>query len=538
MNLLPASRFRNGLFAVAACLLALTGCDDAFQTAANDASVAESQLAAGNVDEARESIRRAIAARDDVAAYYILLGRIELQAERPASAFNAYSMALDLQADNPEVLQSIAELGLQTGRIKEAEEAADRILLLSPGSSRAMLVKGFIAIDNGQLDEGQRMAADILARNSNDEGGIILTARIDALRGDVGKALAAIQNGIAAIGATNALNVTLLEIYRIQGDAKGMRSVFPEVLKSMDGDTEYQLDYINLLYKMGDVSAARVTALKAIESHPNDAQLFNMLSDLWLEYDRRPLSAAQLTYVAESGTRTSQIALARFYHKIGDDDAARRLLTRVSDSGVAEARGMMARVMLALENVKRADVVANKLLQADPRNEDALLVRAQRHLANGRFDRAIEDANIVVADSPQEYLGYVVLAGAYSAKGSAIRARQTFERGMDSLPQSKLLADAYQKFLVASGDTNRVVSLYQDLAMAKPSSVAAWKAFSRACIEYGDEICARKVENGLARAKSSFVIDEPPGTPQRRGLFARITPEQICATTGGVCTGS
>lgn len=538
MHLLPASRFRTGLFAAAACLLVLTGCDDAFQTAANDASIAESQLAAGNLEEARGSIRRAIAARDDVAGYYVLLGRIELQAERPASAFNAYSMALDLQADNPEVLQNIAELGLQTGRLKEAEEAADRILLLSPGSARAMLVKGFIAIDNGQLDDAQRMAAEILGSNASDEGGIILAARIDALRGDVGKALSAIQSGIATLGSTNALNVTLLEIYRIQGDARGMRSVFPAVLKSMDGDTDYQLDFVNLLYKMGDIAVARAAALKAIEAKPNDARLLTMLGELWLEYDRKPLSPAQLTYFAESGSRTSQIALARFYHKIGDYEAAQRLLTRAFDSGVAEAQGLMARVMMARGDLKRADALAARLLQADPRNEDALLVRSARHLTNRKPDRAIEDANIVVADSPEEYLGYVVLADAYIAKGSPLRARQTFERGMDFLPQSKLLADAYQKFLVANGDTSRVVSLYQDLAMAKPSSVAAWTAFSRACAEFGEEICARKVESGMARAKSSFVIDEPPGTPQRRGLFARITPEQICATTGGVCTGS
>jgi len=283
LTILSTSRFRNGLIAAITLLLMLPGCDDAFQSAANYASVAEAQLAAGNIDEARESIRRAISARDDVASYYILLGRIELQAERPASAFNAYSLALDLQADNPEVLQSIAELGLQTGRIKEAGEAADRILLLSPGSSRALLVKGFIAIDNGQLDEADRMATEILARNSNDEGGIILSARIDALRGDVGKALTAIQKGISALGATNALNVTLLEIYRIQGDAKGMRRVFPEVLKTMDEDIEYQLDYVNLLYKMGDAAAARAIALKAIEADPNDAQLLAALGDLWLE---------------------------------------------------------------------------------------------------------------------------------------------------------------------------------------------------------------------------------------------------------------
>lgn len=137
----------------------------------------------GDLETARSSIRQAIATRDDVADYYVLLGRIELQAERPTSAFNAYSPGLDLQADNPEVLQAIAELGLQTGRLHEADEAADRMLLLMPNAVQAMLVKGFIAIDDGRIPDAWKMANDILALNPNDEGGIILLARLRALEG-------------------------------------------------------------------------------------------------------------------------------------------------------------------------------------------------------------------------------------------------------------------------------------------------------------------------------------------------------------------
>jgi len=57
----------------------------------------------------------------------------------------------------------------------------------------------------------------------------------------------------------------------------------------------------------------------------------------------KPLAASQWAYVAESGTRSSQIALARFYHKIGDDEVAQSLLKRASDSGVSEAQGVLAR---------------------------------------------------------------------------------------------------------------------------------------------------------------------------------------------------
>jgi hypothetical protein len=108
---------------------------------------------------------------------------------------------------------------------------------------------------------------------------------------------------------------------------------------------------------------------------------------------------------------------------------------------------------------------------------------------------------------------------------------------MNSLPQSKRLAARYEAFLRSVGDNGRVLSLYGDVASAKPSSIQAWNDFARVCQEFGNAICEMKIKRGLAAARTSFVIDEPPGTPRARGLFARITPEQICRSSGGVCTG-
>ena len=111
------------LFAVA-----VSGCSDRFSEAAEYAQTAQAQLDAGNLEDALVNAKDAIRARDDVAAYFVLLGRIEAQLQNLEGAYGAYLRALDLQADNPEILQAIAELGLQVNRLTKAEEAADRIL--------------------------------------------------------------------------------------------------------------------------------------------------------------------------------------------------------------------------------------------------------------------------------------------------------------------------------------------------------------------------------------------------------------------------
>lgn len=515
-----------------------SGCNDRLEKAAELAAVAEAQFAGGNIEEARNNIQQAIIARDDVAGYFILLGRIELQSGKLPSAFNAYSRALDLQADNLEVLQAIAELGLQTDRLQEAEEAADRMLLLSPGSARAMLVKGFLAIETNRLDDAQRFAEQIAAQDPTDEGGAILSARLQALEGDFVGAAATTRRTIEAIGETEALNATLLEIYRAQGNAPGMRGAFPKVIAAAGKNSRYQLDFINFLYKTGDVATARSEAIKAIEAQPNDSAMHAALREIFLEYDLSPLTDSQRALVASTGTRITQLSLARFYLDSGQLGKARGMIERLSEEGATEAQALLARVALAEGNVAQADTLTAKVLAADPRNPDALVARAMRRLAQGKIDAAIEDANVVVSDAPQEYGGYAALANAHLAKGNKVRAQQVFERGIDSLPQSELMAGRYETFLRKVGERVRIVSVYGELAAAKPSSAKAWRQFGRVCKEFGDRVCEIKVQRGLASAERSYVIDEPPGTPRARGLFARITPEQICRSTGGVCTGS
>jgi tetratricopeptide (TPR) repeat protein len=521
-----------------ACTLLCAACGDRVSEAAQYAATGAAQLEAGNLQEARENAQQAIIARDDVPDYFVLLGRIELQAGNLPSAFNAYSRALDLQADNLEILQAIAELGLQTDRLDEAAEAADRMLLLFPGATRAMLVKGFLAIEAGRLDEAKQYADEILAQNPDDEGGVILAARLLALQGDFESAAKSVLQTREKVGDTEALNATLLEIYRAQGNAKGMREVFPKIIAAAGEDSNYQIDFVNFLYKTGNTPSARTEAARAIRAKPNDPVRLALLNKLFLEYDRSPFSAGELSAMAMSATQATRLSLARFYFDTGQYEEAKSLLAQPLAEGSIDAQALAARIVLAQGRVQESDRGIDSVLALDPRNPDALVARAERRLATGRLDAAIEDANIVVSDAPQEYAGYAALANAHLANGSEVRARQVFERGVDFLSQSVILASRYEAFLRKVGDRARIVSLYGDLAAAMPSSERAWREFSRVCDEFGNQVCKAKVALGQAAAARRFVIDEPPGTPRARGLFSRITPEQICRSSGGVCTGT
>ena len=518
--------------------LLLASCGDRFKEAGENATLANSQLTAGNLEAARRSVQRAIVARDDVGDYFILLARIELQAGEPVRAFNAYSRALDLKADNLEVLQGIAQLGLQTGRDLEAREAADRILLLFPQSTNALLVKGFLAIDDGRFEEAEEFAAAIRAIDPDDQGGAILLARVQAINGNFSGATETMNAAKMVHGDSDALSATLLEIFRAEGNEEGLAKAFPEVIARTGNNADYRIDYVNFLYKTENMSTARAQVRTIFEDFPEDSRTLSSVKDVLHEYDRTPFTDEELAQFASDASIQTQLTLARFYLEIGDYDRSGLLLRQGLEIGMVEAQGIAARLYVADGRTDAAVEMIAKAIESDPENTDALLAKADHSLSLGRADDALAYANKVVSEAPQEYEGYTLLAAAQLAKGRELRATQILEQGIDFLPQNVLLAIRYEDFLRRTGNEERILSLYRDLASAKPSSVSAWREFSRACKEFENRTCERQLEAGLQFAERSFVIDDPPGSPGKRGLFSRITPEQICRAAGGVCTSS
>jgi tetratricopeptide (TPR) repeat protein len=529
---------RSRWLALAVAFSMLHGCTDNMQRAAELAAIAEAQMNANDLTNARISIQKAISTRDDVASYYIMLGQIEVQAQKPVNAFNAYSMALDLEADNVETLQNIANLGLQIGRVKEAREAIDRILIIAPASTSALVIKGFLQIDEGQFDDAQETIKRISAINPQDEGGVILASRVDALQGRPQLSLERINKFISEFGETTVINITRLEVYRMLGDGEKMQAVFPAVLKEMGQNFDYRLDYVNLLYRLGQLAEARQEGLAIINDPRTEQSQLNRLVDVWKDQDHAPMTITQAQSLAASGTRIARLTVARFHLDIGKLNMAQLSLAQLIKQETPDAMGLYSRILLEMGKAATANATANRILESDRRNEDALLVRSAENLAIGRVDRAIEDANVVVSDAPQIVMGYVQLAKAYQKKGSAIRARQIYEQAIDAMPQNLQLAALYKQVLRQWGDTARIVSLDREMALAKPSSVAAWRIYAASCANYGDAVCATAASNGLASAQKRLMIDDAPGTPRRRGLFSRITPEEVCSATGGICTAS
>ena len=507
-------------------LFAVSACSSPQEKAEQSASTAMALAEAGNFEAARQAILEAVRQRDDQPEQWLLLGRLDLETGRPADALLAYSRVLELDATNVEALQLVAELSFQFGDMREATSAADRVLALDPNATRAILVKGLVALSHKDIAGATSAADAILKIKPQDEFGIVLKARALATGRDYQGAVKLIEDGIPEAQRTEASLATLTELYRVLGDKAQLVGAIDKLIARRPKDPDLKLDLAEVLYKAGNPAQARATLYALLVAQPDNIEIVQKISDLWSENDAAALSPAQLNNVAQHGSHTVRLGVARYLIGRSRPDLAADVLRAAAGDtrspGAADLRALYATALYKQGNTGAAKEIADGILGSDKNNIDALLVRARIEMQQHDLTAALNDAQIVVRDFPMSEQGRVLLADIYLARNDPQRARQSYEDAIGDLPQSILLARTYTQYLLKTGGGPRALEVARTFTRKSPSSVPGWDLFANVCKQAGDGGCVGQAQAGRDRAASVYTVDDRPGSVRGRGLFGRL----------------
>lgn len=508
------------------CLASTAACTSPQEKAEKSASTAAALADAGNFQAARMAILAAIRERDDVASQWQLLGHIDLETGKPADALSAYSRVLELDASNVEALQLVAELSFQFGNNKDATNAADRLLALDPTATRAILVKGLVALDQRRAPEALSAADAILQINPQDEFGTVLKARALAIGKDYKGALKLIEDGVAEGQRTDASLATLTELYRTLGDSGRLIATIDKQLARRPKDVDLKVDLAQVLYKTGNMERARSILLQVINDQPDNVEVVQEISGIWLANDSAALGPRQLADIARTGSATTRAGVARYLIGRNRADLAEPLLRGVaakhSDVSATDVEALYATALFGKGNVKAAQAIADQILEDDKDNSDALLLRARIGLQERNLAAALNDAQIVVRDFPMNEQGRIVLADIFVAKKDAQRARHSYEEAVSEMPQGLIMHRVYAQYLLQSGDKARAIDVARTFTRKNPSSVPGWELFASVCSQAGDRPCVALAQAGRDKAAAIYTIDDRPGSIRSRGLFGRL----------------
>lgn len=506
--------------ALAALSTAISGCTKSEEKAMASGALAQQQLQAGQIAASRQTVRKAIAQDDDIPQLYVLQGRIELAAKNRDAAFTAYSQALALDAGNNEALQAVAQLGLQAGHAREAQDAVDRMLALNPSDPAALMASGLLQLSENKVAQAELTANQLLKYKPGDAVGLLLKARAQMINGNTAEAMKTIDLADPDAGQAEGVALMRLEVARALRDAPAMMAQFDRLQKLSPDDLDLRADEINLAYKIGDTARARKVLGAALRYPKIDDYWARKLIELVAEYDQAPFDAATLATLGQKTNRQVIEALGRYYIGSRQPAAARSLF-----SGNSNQAGRAIRVRL--DAVAGDDAVAlaaaDAVLARDKTNCDALLARADVTLRQLKSDTALLAAQTAQGQCPQDTAGWVLLARAYEQKRDAAGVERVFEQGIKANPRQSFLFGQYADWLIANGKSARAVSVARLVTLNAPALVSGWGLYLRIATAARDPAARSEALQGVGRARTMLGIDIPRGEPPAHGtLFQRL----------------
>lgn len=471
----------------------LAACDSREQRAANAAAKADQMMQIGNPGGAGVFIREALAERDDVAAYWLVLARSQMMLQKYAAAYSAYLRVLELDRGNMEALLAAADLSFAGGQVADADKYADQVLALDTQNIRALLVKGSVALKRKKLDEADQFAEQVLKIDPSVEGGTILRARILVAAEKPKDAVALLEQSLAARGDTQASLAVLLEIFQKVNDDAGVERTYARLFRIMPDNTGLRLSYARELYLNGKRDTAAAVIDEVQGTKPDDASLQNQIVDLWIDVGGDPATGDQVSRMAAGGA-AMRTALARYFLETDRSAEAEELLRPLlGDGEVAagnvEARTLYAMAQNALGRRKDAYDRANAVLAFDQTNPRALMLRARILAASGSFDRALQDARVLVRDNPDLEEPRVVLGEIYQMRGDEGQADGVFRQALKDFPQSARILSSYMDFLVAINRRPQALRAAGQFTARNPDLAVGWKALGDRCVALGNDNC-------------------------------------------------
>jgi tetratricopeptide (TPR) repeat protein len=402
----------------------------------------------------------------DVADYWIELGKLQIQLGDYRGAYDAFSHAHELDRTNVEVLSTLTQMAILSHDFDLASSQARTLALIAPSDPAVALARGFLAYTSGDLDKAEEEANGLLAVAPNNSLARVLKARVLIQKNQPADAIAVLEEQHRAVPQDRGAIEALTAIYRMRSDWPNLARVQSDALRLDSKDAGAAAVMVEALLRAGNVAAAgRVSA--PLLSPAAKPEFVDRILTLWSRFAPKGATLPGGLKLANAVTGERRLAFANYYNRVGQPAAAAALLggsqlpiTHVNapwNAAVAQSLALRGRL-------SEAKTLFDQVLDREPDQVDALRGRSALEAHTGLARQAIMDAQRLVTISPKTGEDRLLLAQAYLAAGKKEEVRRTLWEAFQELPDDERVYGALKSVLASTGDTEGEQRLNDELA--------------------------------------------------------------------------
>ncbi len=440
---------------VLAAALALAACGNPEERAADYLKRAQELYDEGDYVRAKLEAQNAVQIEPRNAAAHYLLAQVAEQQQEVRPMIQRLLTAVDIDPNLVDARVKLGTLYFFGQAFEQAAEQAEAAAALAPDDPGVHVLKARLHLQRKEEQQGLAELDAALVADPEMVEAILLRAAATAVS-DPAAGLATLDEAIARLGPTTdkvkPLRQVRAAILAQQNRTSEVEQEFRALIRDFPEEEQFQYQLARFYATQGRVDEAEQVMRSVVTLDPGDIDARLGLAQFLAEM-RSPEAAQEAleTFVAESpGQLELRVALGRLYEASGKPDAALKVYEELARSDPKSKEGLTARVRVGALRISRGEIEAgsaliNAVVEDEPDNAEALLIRAGLRVRERKFEDAIADVRTVLRKEPQNQRAMLLLARTHTLAGEQVLAKDAYRRLLALDPKS---ADAPRELAI------------------------------------------------------------------------------------------
>lgn len=425
-------------------LLALTGCEGEAERKANYLEKGKAYMEEENFEKARIEFKNVLQIDPKYAEAYFLLGQVNEKEQEWRKAFSSYSKAVELDPENLDARAKLGEIYIASNVLDQAAEQMEAILKKDPNHTEGQVLKILLLDRQGENAKAIQEAEAMVKKDPVQAKVIMLLSTLYAKAGDVSKSINALEQAIEVDTSNLMARILLARNYMSLNDIDNAEKYLKEIIAIEPDNYAHKVNLASFYLKTKQPDQAEKILREAIKQDPEDEIRYLKLSDFLASENRLDDAENELIAAisAHPGANKLRFALATFYERHKKDtmlEKAEQQYRLIIDQSGIEPDGLTARTALAFLLVTQskqseADILIEEVLQENPRDNNALLLKGRLALGSGNAIEAVNSLRMVMKDQPDSLEVAKLLSDAHMLNNEPQLAQDVLKRVADARP--------------------------------------------------------------------------------------------------------
>jgi len=486
--------------AIAAALTVMvSGCGGARARFTSHLQRGQEFLASGNLDKASVEFRNAAQIEPKNAQALYFIGRVAESRGNIREAYGSYQAAVDADPAYESARAGTGKMLVFAGEGKRAQDVVAPGLAAHPDDADLLAVR---AAAHQQLKEREEARADAeraVQLAPTNENALTVLAALYAEAKEYPRAISLVSAAIGRAPASVPLREVLTNLYLISGQSEKAEEQMRRIIELKPAELTPRSQLALHLVRAHDFDGAQRVLGEAVRAFSNGKQPANandaklLLTDfVSRERSREQGEKTLREFIAhEPDNLDLRMGLGALLQRTGASAAALAAYGEVVKLDGTGAKGLLARdrmaaIQLAQGHAAEVRKLLAEVLQKNPRDDDALVVRASLEMQQNDPTAAIGDLRAVLRDQPNSVALLRTLAAAYLAKGQAGLAEETLRAALKSAPNDASVRIELAQVLGRTDRVSEGVTLLEETVQRLPDNALAREELVKAYMLVGN----------------------------------------------------